>query len=138
VTAPPVPSSQPLVNALKAACTTRGLPFGDGGKPAGLTNGVPYVVAWVDAGRVTDRTLRGRDGFRVVGTFHAVGSTPDSARIAATKLRQAVLSLHRMVVGGWQVQLPVHAPALTMDRDDDVSPSIWFQADEWSFQLTPA
>ncbi|WP_143018732.1 hypothetical protein [Geodermatophilus sp. DSM 45219] len=137
MTAPAIPDAQPLINAVEAAVTSHGFLIGDGEKPEDVTDR-PYIVAWWDAGRITDRTLRSRDGFRVSAIFHSVGQSPEAVRIAVKALRTAILGLNGAQVGGWKVQTPSHHPAIPLARDDDKNPPIWTQADEWHFRLSPA
>jgi hypothetical protein len=121
---PTVVDPQPLVLAVKAAVEAAGVAFGDGAKPV-VTGSRPWVVAWFDAGQVDDRSLRSRDGWSMVGTFHCLGLTPESARIAARALRGALLGLHLASVGGRTVQMPENVTSLPLQRNDDVNPPLF-------------
>jgi hypothetical protein len=133
----PVVSAQPLVAAIKAAVEAQGVPLGDGRKPADVGN-EPWVVAWFDAGTVSDRTLRSRDGWSVVGVFRCCGLSPEAARVASRALRTALLGLHRATVDGRVLLMPENLASPPMTRDDDVSPPLFVQVDEWRFRTTPA
>lgn len=126
---------QPVIAAIKAAVEGAGFAFGDSRKPA-VVGTKPWVVAWFDAGIVEDRTMRSRDGWSMVGTFHSVGLTPEAARIAARAVRNAVLGLHLAVIDGRTVQMPENLSSLPMQRDDDVDPPIFDQVDEWRIRTT--
>ncbi len=130
----PVVDAQPLIDAVKAAVT--GIAYAEGKKPT-VAAGLPYVVAWFDGGTVENRSLRSRDGFSLVATFHCYGSSPDAVRFAVRKVRAAVLSLFGDAVGGRTVLMPEHLPPPPMDRDDDLQPPLWWQADEWRLRTTP-
>jgi len=93
-------------------------------------------VAWFDAGTVTDASLRARDGFDVVGTFHCYGQTPDAARFAYRALTTAVLSLHGQTVDGRVMWLPEQLTALPLSRDDEVD--LFDAVCEWRFRSSPA
>ena len=129
----PVVDAGLLVAAIKTAMT--GIAYGEAAKPT-VTAGSPYVVAWFDSGTVGDRSLRSRDGFSLVATFQCYGSSPESVRIAVRKVRAAVFSLFGTTVGGRTVLMPESLASPPMQRDDDVQPPLWWQADEWRFRTT--
>ena len=129
-------TSSALVAALAAELSARGIAFGHGKKPAVVT-GHPWIVGFFDAGSIGDQSLVSRDGWSTVGTFHCAGLTPDSAFIAARKLREAALALAGQTVGGRVVQKPrqnIEPPPI--HRDDDADPVIFVQYDEWRFRTT--
>ena len=131
-----VTSAQPLIDALKAAVTSAGVAFGDGVKPSPATT--RYIVAWFDAGSVVDASLKSRDGFTLVGTFHCYGSTPEAARFANKVLTGAVLGLRNQVVGTRTVLAPEQLTSLPLQRDDDLSPALFDAVCEWRFPTTAA
>lgn len=128
------PTAQPLVAAISAGLTAAGVAFGDGKKPT-VAAGKPWVVGWFDAGTVDNRSLRSRDGWVCVGTFHSFGLTPESARIANRALRSVVLGLHLTTVGGRVVQMPENLVAVPMSRDDDADPAVFLLIDEWRIRV---
>ena len=132
----PVATAQPIIDALKGALTTAGVALGDGVKPAGATT--RYIVAWFDAGTVTDASLRARDGFDVVGTFHCYGQTPEAARFAHRALTGAVLALRGQPVGDRHVLAPEQLTSLPLQRDDDASPPLFDAVCEWRIPTCPA
>ena len=137
MTAPTLDIS-PLVVAIDTAVTTAGIPFGDANKPADAVAGRPYVVGHFDGGQITDESLRSRDGITVGCTFHSYGLSPESVRGGRRKLLAAVFGLAGTVVDGWQVHTPVHEVPVPMDRDDKVSPPLYWQTDDVTIRLTRA
>jgi hypothetical protein len=127
----PVVDSSPLITAVKAAIT--GVALGEGKKPTVGPN-LPYVVAWFDAGTVTNRSLRSRAGFEFTGVFQCYGTSPDSVRFAVRKVREGVAPLGGVTAGGRTLRVPSHSSTVPMDRDDDVQPPIWWQTDVWTFR----
>ena len=124
-----VVDAQPVIDALKAALQTAGVALGDGVKPA--TASSRYIVAWFDAGTVTDSSLRSRDGFSLVGTFHCYGTTPEASRFANRALTAAVLALRGQAIGGRMVLAPEQLTALPLQRDDDLNPALFDAVSEW-------
>jgi hypothetical protein len=137
VTAPTL-NITPLVAAIDAAVTAAGVPFGDARKPSDVLAGRPYVVGHFDGGHITDETLLSRDGVSVGATFHTYGLSPEAVRGGRQKLIAAVFSLGGTVVDGWQVSVPVHEVPVPMDRDDKVSPPLFWQTDDVTIRLTRA
>jgi len=131
----PVVDAQPFADALKAALTATGIAHAEGRKPT-VGAGLPYIVWWLDPGTVTDKTMQGRDGFELVVVFQSYGSSVDAVRFAVSRGRTAAMSLFGAAVGGRRVQMPENIPAPPMARDDDVSPPLWWQSDEWRYRLT--
>lgn len=132
---PAVVSAQPLVEAIEAAIAAQSLAVGNGEKPA-VAAGLPYVVAWFDAGTVGDRSLRSRDGFALTAVFQVYGFDPDSVQGAVPKVRAAVLGLHGTEVDGRRVKMPVNLSSPPMERDDKADPQLWWQVDEWRFRTS--
>lgn len=125
---------QPLYAALQSAIAP-GVAVAIGKKPT-VTAGKPWVVMWPDAGNVTDDSLRSRDGWATVVSFHCAGLTPESVLIAVRKVRDAVIGLHLQVIDGRTVQMPEHRPGPPMQRDDDADPPVFVQYDEWRIRTT--
>jgi hypothetical protein len=134
----PVVDAQPYADAIEAAVTAQGVAYAEGRKPDGVPAGHPYIVGWLDAGTVGNRSMRSRDGFSLVVTLQCYGSSVDSVRFAVTRARAAVASLSGAAVGGRVLLVPSHEPSPPMDRDDDADPPIWWQSDEWRFRTSPA
>lgn len=136
MTAPAI-NITPLVEALAAAMTTAGVPFGDSNKPPNVGK-KPYVVGYFDGGQVTDRSLRTRDGLSLGAVFHSYGLSPASVRGGRKALLAAVFGLAGQNIDGWTVHKPVHQVPVPMDRDDAVDPPLYWQTDEITLRLTRA
>lgn len=132
-----VVDSHPVVAAIGSAVTTGGVAFGDGKKPANVGS-KPYVVAFFDAGTVTDRSLASRDGWELYCSFQCAGLSPEAVRIAIRKVRAAVLGLRRQVLGGRLILMPTHEYGAPMSREDDADPTLFIQIDEWRIRTSPA
>ena len=122
--------------ALSAALAASNVAFGNGKKPATATT--RYIVAWFDAGSVSDRSLRSRDGWSQVGTFHCYGQTPEAAQGIYGLLTEAILGLHRTTVDGRVLDMPEQLTALPLQRDDNLSPPLFDFVCEWRFRASPA
>jgi len=133
----PVVDAQPFADAIGAALTVQGIAHAEGRKPT-VAAGLPYIVWWLDAGTVEDRSLRSRDGFSLVLVLQCYGLSVDAVRFAVRKGRSAVLSLSHATVGGRVLMVPEHSPGPPMSRDDDADPPIWWQSDEWRLRTSPA
>lgn len=131
----PVVDPRPVVDAIESALLAGGVVFGDSVKPADV-GAKPYVVGFFDAGTVTDKTMRSRDGWAIVGSFHCSGLSPDSSRFAVLKLRAAILGLRGQTLGGRIAQMPEHLVGRPMGRDDDADPPLFIAYDEWRIRLT--
>ena len=131
----PVVDVEPLIQAIKTSVTNAGVAVGEGRKPT-VAAGRPYIVAFFDPGAVEDRSLRSRDGISIVGSFQCAGLTPESARFASRKLRDALLALHLTAFGDRRLLMPSHLGPLPMQRDDDADPVLFVVIDEWRFRLS--
>lgn len=129
-------NAQPLVQAIKTAVESAGIPFGDAHRPVITDPNSPWVVGWFDAGMVDDRSMKFRDGWSLVGTFHSLGRTPHAARIAAKAVRTAILGLHLSAIDGRTVLMPENLTSLPMQRDDDEQPPLFDVIDEWRIRTT--
>lgn len=130
---------QPLVEALKAtveAGGSAGVPFGRAKKPA--TASTRYIVGFFDGGRVEDRSLRSRDGWSTVGTFHCYATNPDGADYAYDRLTASILALHGQTVGDRVLLMPEQLASIPMDRDDKADSPLYDLISEWRFRATPA
>lgn len=128
----------PLVAALDAACTSRGVPFGDSNRPDDLVTDDPYVVCHTDSGLLTDKSLLGRDGVTVTLVLHSYAWSPQGVRAGRRKVLEALYSVVGSVLGGWKVNVPVHLEALPIEREDQLNPPLYWQTDNFSVRLSPA
>lgn len=134
----PVLDINPLIAAIDAAVTARGVPFGDSNRPSDLIQDQPYVVAFNDGGRITDQSLVSRDGMRVSIVFQTYAWSPDAVRIGRRKAIEAFFGLAGTTVGGWYVHLPVHNASMAIEREDKLSPPLFWQSDDFGVRLSPA
>lgn len=125
-----------IADALRDSLTAKGVAFGNAKKPANATS--RYIVAWFDAGTVSDRSLRSRDGFSQVGVFHCYGQTPEASQFAYDALTSAVLGLRGATVDGRVLLMPEQLTARPLDRDDDLNPPLFDAICEWRFRTSPA
>lgn len=134
----PAVNINPLVAAIDAALTAVGIPFGDSNRPTDFVPARPYVVGFFDGGRLWDKSLRSRDQVTVSALFHTYAQLPDAVRVGRSKTIAAVMSLAGTTQGGWLVHTPVHTTALPIEREDKLSPVLYWQTDDFMFRLTPA
>lgn len=132
-----VVDAQPFADVIGAALDAQGIAHAEGRKPT-VAAGLPYVVWWLDAGSVEDRSLRSRDGFSLVLVLQCYGFNPDAVRFAVRKGRAAVAGLAGAVAGDRVLMVPEQTPPPPMTRDDDADPPIWWQSDEWRLRTSPA
>lgn len=128
------PNPQPLWDAIRADITAAGVACAIGQKPSTATT--RWVVLWPDAGTVTDKSLKSRDGFDVLLALHAYGLSPEAAGFALRKARAAVQAQAGEVFDGRTAQPPVNELGRLLDRDDDADPPVFWHYDEWRFRLT--
>lgn len=122
-------------NLLRDALAAKSIAFGNGRKPADAST--RYIVAWFDAGAVKDRSLRSRDGFSQVGTFHCYGQTVEAAQFAYDALTAAVIALNGATVNGRRLMMPEQLTTLPVQRDDALNPPLFDFVCEWRFGDTP-
>lgn len=127
-----------LVAAIDSALTAAGIPFGDSNRPTDIVTDRPYVVGFFDGGRVSDRTMLSRDGLDLSMVFHTYAWSPDSVRVGRRKTIDAVFGLAGTTAGSWRVHTPVHQAAMPIEREDKLSPPLYWQVDDFTVRLTPA
>lgn len=135
------PEADALITLLRAALETGdGIKPDGGGYPGGDSTAqfVPYVV--VHCGVVL--TIGGPVGDPFADTaseyqLTAVGETAAQARWAADKARGVILPA-RLAVPDRCVQLIEWGPSQPADRDDDVTPSLYYAIDVYTIHSTPA
>jgi hypothetical protein len=122
--------------AVLAALVDGGLAAYDGQAPPGATG--PRVVVYFDAG-ADSGTLGDRHRWLLVEfQATAVGTTPKQARWASDKTRAVLLTAQLVVPGRsvsplWQVGAPP-----PIQRDDDVTPPLFYQPVSYQFRSGPA
>lgn len=136
----------PEVDALIALLREASLPTGDGGKaddggyPADDSTAqfVPYLV--VHTGVVI--TISGPVGDPFADTsseyqITSIGETAAQARALADKARAVILPA-RLTVPDRHVQLIEWGPSQPAERDDDLTPPLYYAIDIYTIDSTPA
>lgn len=129
------PDIKPHIDALLAAITGAGLTVGDGVAPAALPANQIYAVLYADPGQSLRESLADqRTDFALSFQITCVGPTAEKARWAAQRARMA---LHPpLAVAGrtaWRVEELGGPP---VQRDDDVSPPLYFLPVQYRLQST--
>jgi hypothetical protein len=136
----------PEADAILAAFSAGSLLAGDGTRPAGAgfpdddttQPFIPYVVLYplmvpsID-GPVSDPFTDTASEYQVT----AIGQTAKQARWAADKGRTILLS-ETLVIPGRSVQLVSWTNSLPLQRDDDVTPPLFYAIDTYEIHSTPA
>lgn len=106
------------------------------GKVPDSTN-PPYRVVYANGGLAIVTNTAGDSNCRE-WSFQttAVGSTPEQARAVAEKNQTALLDSHPTVSG--RTCGPIrHETSRSVERDDDVSPPVFYAVDVWRFMSLP-
>ncbi|MEW5658354.1 hypothetical protein ABGT92_23910 [Streptomyces cinereoruber] len=132
-----VPDIKPHLDAVVAALTAGGLVVGDGAAPPAASipqNGV-YVVLYADPGRSMRESLADkRTDFLLGFQLTCVAPTAEKARWAAQRARMA---LHApLTVAGRAAWRPEELGGPPVQRDDDVSPPLFFLPVQYTLQST--
>lgn len=129
------PDIKPHVDAVMAALAAAGLTVGDGGAPSSVpANGV-YVALYFDPGQsFTESLADQRTDFAVAFQVTAVGPTAEKCRWATQRVRMA---LHApLTVSGRAAWRPEELGGPPMQRDDDVSPPLYYLPVQYRLQST--
>lgn len=131
------PDIKPHLDAVTAALTAGGLVVGDGVAPPAASippNGV-YVVLYADPGQSVRESLADQRTDFVLGfQLTCVGPTAEKARWAAQRVRMA---LHApLTVAGRKAWRPEELGGPPVQRDDDVSPPVFFLPVQYTLQST--
>lgn len=129
------PDIKPHVDAVVAALANAGLTVGDGVAPATVpTNGI-YVVVHFDPGQALPESLAdARTDFALSFQVTCVGPTPEKCRWATQRTRMA---LHApLAVAGRTAWRPEELGGPPIQRDDDVSPPLYYLPVQYRLQTT--
>lgn len=129
-----IPTGRTHTAAVVATLEAVGLTVGDGsGK--GLT--APYAVVYADLGGL-DGPMGDRYADLDQTVFvHGVGTGPEQAQWVADKARVALLTT-AITVTGRSVMCVEHVTSVPVQRDDDVTPPLYYSVDEYLLSTTPA
>lgn len=129
------PDIKPHVDAVTAALVAAGLAVGDGGAPASIPSTGAYAALYFDPGQSVPESLADqRTDFAVSFQVTAVGPTAEKCRWAAQRAR---IALHApLTVAGRTAWRPEELGGPPMQRDDDVSPPLYYLPVQYRLQST--
>lgn len=127
------PDIKPHMDAVLAALRSAGLTVGEGGKPAGTAT--RYAVVYFDPGRSLTESLGDqRTDFVLSFQVTCVGPNQTECLWVAQRTRQA---LHGpLTVAGRSAWRPIEDGGPPVQRDDDVSPPLYFLPVQYRLQST--
>ncbi|MFF7610745.1 hypothetical protein [Streptomyces lavendulae] len=134
-----VPTVLPHLDAVQAALATAGLTVYLGGAPtsAGWTPPDKYAVLYADAGTAVRESLGDRrDHFEALVQVTCVGASMDRALWVADRVRLALAV--PLAVAGRASWRPEELGGPPVQRDDDVTPPLWFLPVQYRLQSIPA
>ncbi|OKI22205.1 hypothetical protein [Streptomyces sp. CB03911] len=130
------PTALPDVLAVQAALTTAQLTAYLGGAPAGALPKA-YVVLYPSAGQATAASLADdRTTLDTLLQTTCVASTPEGALGTADRVRAALAGTP--VVAGRALWRPEELGGPPLQRDDDLSPPVFYVAVQWRLRSIPA
>jgi hypothetical protein len=131
------PDIKPHVDAITAALVAAGLAVGDGGAPpaASIPSTGIYVAMYADPGQSLPESLAdSRTDFALAFQITCVGPTAEKCRWATQRARQA---LHgQLIVAGRTSWRPEELGGPPIQRDDDVSPPLYYLPVQYRLQST--
>lgn len=129
------PDIKPHVDAVTAALVAGGLTVGDGGAPASIPATGIYAALYFDPGQSISESLADqRTDFALSFQVTCVGPTPEKCRWAAQRARMA---LHApLTVAGRTARRPEELGGPPIQRDDDVSPPLYYLPVQYRLQST--
>lgn len=131
------PDIKPHVDAITAALTSGGLVVGDGGAPpaASIPSTGIYVALYVDPGQSLPESLADqRTDFSLSFQVTCVGPTAEKCRWATQRARAALYA--PLVVAGRTSWRPEELGGPPIQRDDDVSPPLYYLPVQYRLQST--
>lgn len=129
-----VPSGRVQTAAVIATLQAAGLTVGDG-SGAGLSG--KYAVVYADLG-VPDGPMGDRFADLDQTVFvHSCGSSAEQAQWVGDKTRAALLA-GALSIDGRAVLYVDHVTSQPVQRDDDISPSVFYAVDQYTVATTPA
>lgn len=131
------PDIKPHIDAIVAALTGAGLAVGDGVAPAGPAipaTGI-YTVLYADAGRSVRESLADtRTDYELLFQVTCVAPTAEKCRWAAQRIRMALGG--PIAVAGRTAWRPEELGGPPIQRDDDVSPPVYYLPVQYRLQST--
>ncbi|NUP23606.1 MAG: hypothetical protein HOZ81_47630 [Streptomyces sp.] len=133
------PTVLPHVDAVQAAMTAAGLTVYLGGTPtsSGWSPPGQFAVLYPAPGTASRASLAAeRTDFQHLMQITCVGATAERALWVADKVRQALSG--PLVVEGRRAWQPEDQGGPPVQRDDDVSPPLWFVPVQYLIQSIPS
>ncbi|MFL4904819.1 hypothetical protein ACJ6WF_16930 [Streptomyces sp. MMS24-I2-30] len=133
------PDVLPEVDAVQAALEAAGFAVYVGGAPttAGWSPPDKYAVLYPDPGTAVRESLADdRDGLASLMQVTCVGATVERALWVAGRVRAALAV--PLVVDGRACWRPEDLGGPPVQRDDDVTPPVWFVPVQYQLRSTPA
>jgi hypothetical protein len=129
------PDVKPHMDAVTAALADAGLTVGQGGAPPSVPSTGIYVALYFDPGQSLRESLADkRTDFALLFQVTCVGPSQEKCLWAAQKSRQA---LHGpLTVDGRASWRPEELGGPPVQRDDDVSPPLFFLPVQYRLQST--
>lgn len=129
------PDTKPHVDAVMAALMGAGLTVGDGGAPSAIPATGIYAALYFDPGQSFAESLADqRSDFALSFQVTAVGPTAEKCRWATQRIRAA---LHApLTVAGRTSWRPEELGGPPIQRDDDVSPPVYYLPVQYRLQST--
>lgn len=122
------------VDAVTAALTAQGLTVYLGGAPAGQS--APYCVLYPDPGMPVRASLADdRVNFITVVQITCVGTTAEQALNYADRASSALSA--PLPVTGRTAWRPEHLDGMPVQRDDDVTPPVFYAVGRYRLRSTP-
>ncbi|MGW5126682.1 hypothetical protein ACWEQ7_22030 [Streptomyces sp. NPDC004069] len=136
--APITPDVLPHLDAVQAALEDAGLTVYVGGTPGGRwTPPDHFAVLYPDPGMATSESLaNARTGFEATMQITCVGGDPVRALWVAGRVRQALAV--PLEVEGRSCWPPEDLGGPPVQRDDDVTPPLWYVPVQYRIRSTPA
>lgn len=126
----------PVTTAYLDALRAVGRPIGDGRKPDGQAHLYPYGVLYVGTTDLRGDLLNPKeDGFHRLQVT-TVGLTRESVEALRDDLR-SVLHDRTVDIDGHAVVWTEHAGGQEVNRDDDVTPAVFYGVDVANVYVTP-
>jgi len=132
-----MPAVLPHRNAVLAVLQASGLAVGEGGAPATVPASQMYAVLYMDPGRSLRESLADvRSTFQGLFQVTCVGPTVEKALWVADKVRAALYG--PLSVGGRATWRPEELGGPPVQRDDDVTPPLYFVPVQYRLMSIPA
>ena len=129
------PDIKPHIDAVFAALVGAGLTVGDGVAPASVPSTGIYVVVYFDPGQALSESLAdARTDFALSFQVTCVGTTPEKCRWATQRTRVALNA--SLAVAGRAAWRPEELGGPPIQRDDDVSPPLYYLPVQYRLQST--